>query len=117
MKYEKCQARIKVNESTAILLTTRNQTTLNLLNNVKLVISFGIVPLKLLPCIDKIAVRTKKWQATEKNEYIVMTNNQTSLDSLNAVREPMLLGIVPVKRFSSRLNKAVHENGKWKSTN
>jgi hypothetical protein len=32
--------------------------------------------------------------------FIVMTNNQTTLDSLNAVREPMLLGIVPVKLSS-----------------
>jgi hypothetical protein len=43
----------------ATFATTRNQTTVNLLNNVKLVISFGIVPLKLLTLIDKAAVRMK----------------------------------------------------------
>jgi hypothetical protein len=60
MLIEKCQASIKVNESTAILATTRNQTTLNLLNKVKLVISFGMVPLKLLPLRDKVAVKMRK---------------------------------------------------------
>jgi hypothetical protein len=44
----------------ATVATTRNQTTLNLLNKVKLVISFGMVPLKLLPLRDKVAVKMRK---------------------------------------------------------
>ena len=49
--------------------------------------------------------------AMKKATTNVTTSNQTTLDSLNEVRNPISLGIVPVKPMPGRNNLAV-ENEK-----
>jgi hypothetical protein len=71
----------------ATVVTTRDQTTLNLLNKVKLVISFGIVPVKLLPRRAKVAVKMRKRQATIRKNNFYCHDKQPNYTRLTQCRK------------------------------